>query len=455
MIFIKEEQLKHYSRIYSKDIFTTMYSDNCKFSVLSQEELYLASISNNDFLNKKESFNKFRTLNINYFENIINNPDENITAKYYYTVIKALISNAKRFGLIKSHSTTISFDLLFKSMKALNTKTYNKKKFKQDIENIKSSSFFKAVNKHHITIETNQIILRKVKHTLYSTRILKKNDIFNQSRFLKECVYFLKSKPLSKHDFDKNTQVIADTTVASKLGITHNRIKQITKNYLKIYQFVLLTEEESNYRKHIEEKYVEDLKIQGTKYGVYSNGSKIMKNIFFKSAVQDKKRNFVMLSKLSNAKTKEYKLRKLIGESKEDNIPVNTYGNVNRINDIMEQNRKQTVDNISNEYLTTRKSLKFNIISGSYKKALHQFIRYTHIIEFSKHLKQFGKYINVNLNKYSIKKIIKVLTGIYLGLKRTVNVSSIERKFKSLDLTLNNTLRIYEPKPTLIPEGLF
>ena len=55
---------------------------------------------------------------------------------------KSILSNAKRFNLIESHSNTISYKMLYKSFKCFNTTSYKYDKFKSDIDKLKDSVFF-------------------------------------------------------------------------------------------------------------------------------------------------------------------------------------------------------------------------------------------------------------------------------------------------------------------------
>ena len=431
MVFVKEDMLKFYKRIYSSDILTTKYTNvNQQTALHSKRELFLLSLQNNDFLNQPSHFNKFRSLPIKYLEEIIENPYESSKAKYYYTVIKAIIADAKRYELIKTSSNAINLELLYGALKAINVKSFNKKQFKKDLHQIKDSNYFSHINKDYIRIKTNNELLfnsKNKRHNLYTDRILKKSEIFSEKVFLKESVYFIKSKPLVKNELNSDISVISDDYVAKRLNITNARVKQITKNFLKVYQMCLVDERHHNYRTMVDEKFSMSVNIQGKKYGIFSNGSKLISNMFFKSYILDKKDNTIKLNRLANSSSKkgEHKFNKLETVNKNDKINLNSLGNINKINYVLNKS-DETIDKVIPNELSTSNIVKFNIIQNNFKEAIKAIIKITHLVEFSNHLKENYKIdISYNINKHSFKEIMNKLTGWYLNLSDRVNMKTI------------------------------
>ena len=387
-----------YKRFYNKKIIYT----NKEYS---NEELYFLSLSNDNFL-KLKSYNKFSTLSIKYLDCVIANKNENITSKFFYTIITAILSNAKRFNLLKGDTNTIPCKLLLESLKILNNKTYNKKKFIHDLYLIKDSSFFSEVNKEYITLTNKKSIIKN--HSLYSDRVLIKGERFTESKFIKESVYFLKSKPLATYEWD-NLQVISDIMVGRILGISSSYISMITRGFLKAYSIELTCGR--GYYLHKELGYRYKLRIQGEIYSSKTIGSRMVSNIFFKSIINKDNKIIKKNRMLSKTKNSKFKLETF---DKKSSIQINKYGALNLIN----KHLRPSEYNIQSNKLLTNQNVILNIVSNNIKNVNKQIIKIVNIIEFSFHLENdYKKFISTNINKYKIDDVYKKMVGYYLNLK--------------------------------------
>ena len=412
---------------------------------MSKEYLYLASLTNNDFLNEPAYFNKCTTLPIQFIEEVLEK-DDILKAKYYYTIIRALISNAKRFDLIKHSSNAINRELLYKSLKQINKSSYTKQIFKRDMFQIKESTFFNKVTNDYILLNKKDLILTK-EHSVYSDYVLKKNKTFTLQDFTKYSVLFLKDKALAHNKYTDDVNVISDLTVSNRLGISSSRVKQISKNHLKIYQFFLLNEREADYRINIQDQYVNKVSIGKEKLGLFSSGSRVITNINYKSLVRNKTNNLVKLNELSNSSKKDYKNLTLKSFRKQDNIPVTNKYNIDEINKCLYKSYKDSSNTnmsnisdtniVSNLLLANKHLIRFNMVSKNYKSSFRQIIKYLYAIRFSNHLKkEYDITINISLNKDGIRKILDKITGIYLNIENKTLITI--KKFNTLLKTLKN-----------------
>lgn len=412
MIEIPEEQLKYYYRFYNKRVKYTN-------KLYTKEELFFLSLSDDNFLGLK-SYNKKSTLSIKYRDNILSNENESIKAKYYYTVIKALLSNAKRFDIIKPDTNTIPKWIIIESIKILNKSSrYTANKFKSDMKSLNDSKLFTAIDKLSVTIETNKALFDS-NHYLYSDRIIDKGMIFSVEKFTKECIYFLKSKPLSTLN-EGDIQVISNRKVAQLLNLSDMYISKVIKNINKMYK-MSVTCGRGHYA--IKDKhYSFKLSIQGETYSSRVVGSRIYANIYFKSKLREGNKIYKKNKITGNRKDSTHKLKLF---KPKDSVLLCKQGTLNLINKKIRPGESYTQDN---ESLANHSFIELNILGKDLKHVKQHAIKLCHTIEFSHHIEEFyGKFIRMNINRNKIKDVYKHLYRHYLNIKEKNKRTS--QKFK-------------------------